>query len=116
MNNSKLYSTLPIENAPKIKILGDYSDEICLAIDDNNDQTSNKNMNQKSKLLEEQHLAPVTIMVADKISSVKSRKLSKVLLYKGSTTALINCRCLPNLVKGGSTMRLGSLLEMKAID
>ncbi len=40
-------------------------------------------------------LTPVTIMVVDTISSVKSRNLLKVLLDSGSTTTMINRICLP---------------------
>ena len=41
------------------------------------------------------NLTPVTIMVADTIGTIKSRRLLKVLLDSGSTTTLINKRCLP---------------------
>jgi hypothetical protein len=41
------------------------------------------------------NLTPVTIMVVDTIGAVKSRRLLKVLLNSGSTTTLINQRCLP---------------------
>jgi hypothetical protein len=40
-------------------------------------------------------LTPVTIMVVDTISSVISRILLKVLLDSGSTTTMINKKCLP---------------------
>ncbi len=40
-------------------------------------------------------LTPVTIMVVDTISSVKLRILLKVLLDSGSTTTMINRKCLP---------------------
>jgi hypothetical protein len=40
-------------------------------------------------------LTPVTIMVVGTISSVKSRILLKVLLDSGSTTTMINRKCLP---------------------
>ncbi len=40
-------------------------------------------------------LTPVTIMVVDTISSVKSRILLKVLLDSGSTTTMINRKCHP---------------------
>ncbi len=40
-------------------------------------------------------LTPVTIMVVDTIFSVKSRILLKVLLDSGSTTTMINRKCLP---------------------
>ena len=45
------------------------------------------------------NLPPVTIMFVDTISSVKSRKLLKVLLDSGSTTTLINQKCLPRHCK-----------------
>ena len=49
-------SALPIENAPKIKILNDYSDESCLAINDNDDESNNENIDQKVKVSEKQRL------------------------------------------------------------
>ncbi len=42
---------------------------------------------------------PVTIMVEDSIGAVRSRKLLKVLLDSGSTTTLINKKCLPKMCK-----------------
>jgi hypothetical protein len=41
------------------------------------------------------YLTPVTIMVVDTISSMKSRILLKVLLDSGSATTMINRKCLP---------------------
>jgi len=41
------------------------------------------------------NLTPVTIMVVDTIGAVISRRLLKILLDSGSTTTLINKRCLP---------------------
>jgi hypothetical protein len=41
------------------------------------------------------NLTPVTIMVADSIGAVRSRKLLIILLDSGSTTTLINKKCLP---------------------
>jgi hypothetical protein len=40
-------------------------------------------------------LTPVTIMVVDTISSVKSKILLKIFLDSGSTTTMINRTCLP---------------------
>jgi hypothetical protein len=51
------------------------------------DINSNKNVPKQ--------LTAVTIMVADTISSVKSRILLKVLGDSGSTTTMINRKCLP---------------------
>ncbi len=45
------------------------------------------------------NLPPVTIMVVDTISSVRSRTLLRVFLDSGSTTALINKKCLPRHCK-----------------
>jgi hypothetical protein len=42
---------------------------------------------------------PVTIMIADSIGAVRSRKLLKVVLDFGSTTTLINKKCLPKKCK-----------------
>jgi hypothetical protein len=42
-----------------------------------------------------QNLTPVTIMVVDTISSVRSRRLLKILRDSGSTTTLVNKKCLP---------------------
>jgi hypothetical protein len=44
-------------------------------------------------------LTPVTIIVADSIGAVRSRKLLKVLLDSGSTPLLINKKCLPKKCK-----------------
>jgi len=40
------------------------------------------------------NLAPITIMVVDTMSAVKSRRLLKVILDSGPTTTLINKECL----------------------
>ncbi len=40
-----------------------------------------------------QNLKPVTIMVVDTISSVRSKRLLKILLDSGSTTTLVNKKC-----------------------
>jgi hypothetical protein len=56
---------------------------------------SNKEVDKPKKAVP-QNLTPVTIMVVDTISSVRSRTLLKVLLDSESTTALINkntCLC-----------------------
>jgi hypothetical protein len=51
-------------------------------------------MDIKSNKNSPKQLTPVTIMVVDTISSVKSRILLKVLLDSGSTTTMINRKCL----------------------
>ncbi len=64
-----------------------YTNLVQLSIEEAMDIKSNKN-NPKQ-------LTPVTIMVVDTIFSVKSRILLKVLLDSGSTTTMINRKCLP---------------------
>jgi hypothetical protein len=52
-------------------------------------------MDVKSNKNSPKQLTPVTIMVVDTISSVKSRILVKVLLDSGSTTTMINRKFFP---------------------
>ncbi len=52
-------------------------------------------MDVKSNKNSPKQLTPVTIMVVDIISSVKSRISLKVLLDSGSTSTMINRKCLP---------------------
>jgi hypothetical protein len=62
----------------------------------NLEQSSAKEaMDIKSNKNSPRQLTPVSIMVVDTISSVKSRILLKVLLDSGSTTTMINRKCLP---------------------
>ena len=50
---------------------------------------------KNTKIPQGRNLTPVTIMVADIIGTIKSRRLLKVLLDSGSMTTLINKKCLP---------------------
>ena len=52
-------------------------------------------------------LTPVTIMVVDTITSVKSRILLKVLLDSGSTTTMINRKCIPKIAKHATFAKVG---------
>jgi hypothetical protein len=58
------------------------------------DNGSSREENKPKKIVP-QNLTPVTIMVVDTISSVRSRTLLKVLLDSESTITLINKKCLP---------------------
>ncbi len=62
------------------------------------DNGRNNKVEQTKKVFP-QKLTPVTILVVDTISSVRSRKLLKVLLDSGSATTFINKRCLPRHCK-----------------
>ncbi len=68
-----------------------FADDVCTNIEQISakeamDINSNKNIPKQ--------LTPVTIVVVDTISSVKSRTLLKVLMDSGSTTTMINRKCL----------------------
>jgi hypothetical protein len=58
------------------------------------DNCSDKEVDKPKKNVN-QNFTPVMIMVVDTISSVRSRRLLKILLDSGSTTTLANKKCLP---------------------
>jgi hypothetical protein len=85
-------------NAPnKIEVINNIVEDAYAISEENCDE---QGTNNKINVLPSQtNLAPITIMVVDTISSVKSRRLLKVLLDSGSTTTLINKKCLPKNCK-----------------
>jgi hypothetical protein len=83
-NAPKSPSTQPVHHI--------VTDEVCTDLV----QLSTKEaMDIKSNKNSPKQLTPMTIMMVDTISSVKSRILLKVLLDSGSTTTMINRKCLP---------------------
>jgi hypothetical protein len=76
-------------------MLETYTDEVYAIAEVGN---NNKEVDKPKKTVP-QNLTPVTIMVVDTISSVRSRTLLRVLLDSGSTTTIINKRCLPKNCK-----------------
>ncbi len=54
-------------------------------------------INKINVLPNQSNLTPITIMVVDTISAVKSRRLLKVLLDSGSTMTVINKKCIPKI-------------------
>jgi hypothetical protein len=93
------FNSSSTRNAPKIlnesSMLETCTDEVyAIAEDSDNDKEGDK-----PKKTVPQNLIPVTIMVVDTISSVRSRTPLRVLLDSGSTTTLINKRCLPRNCK-----------------
>ncbi len=74
---------LPLVNAPNDSITNNH----CYMAEEVHVKTT--------KVPQSRNLTPVTIMVADTIGIIKSRRLLKVLLDSGSMTTLINKRCLP---------------------
>ncbi len=86
-------------NAPKklneSPMLETCTDDVYAISEDNG---SDKEVDKPKKTVP-QNLTPVTIMVVDTISSVRSGRLLRVLLDLGSTTTLINKKCLPRHCK-----------------
>jgi hypothetical protein len=68
-------------------MFGTCTEEVHAIYEDDND--SNKEVDKPKKTVP-QNLTPVTIMMVDTISSVRSRTLLKVFLDSESTTTLIN--------------------------
>jgi hypothetical protein len=68
-----------------------HTDEVYAIFKDNG---SDKEVDTPKKNVP-QNLTPVTIMVVDAISSVRSRRLLKILLDSESTTTLVNEKCVP---------------------
>ncbi len=96
---SKKFNSGSTRNAPiilnELHICKTDSEETYAIYEDN---CSNNKVEQTKKIVP-QELTPVTILVVDTISSLRSRRLLKVLLDSGSTTTLINKRCLPRHCK-----------------
>jgi hypothetical protein len=86
-------------NAPKMlnesPMLETCTDEVYAISQDNG---SDKEMDKPKKTVL-QNLTPVIIMAVDTISSVRSRRLRRVLFDSGSTTTLISKICLPRHCK-----------------
>ncbi len=81
-------------NAPnKIKVINYIVEDVYAISEGNSDEQGT--INKINVLPNRSNLAPITIMVVDTISAVKSRRLLKVLLDSGSTMMLINKKCLP---------------------
>jgi hypothetical protein len=67
------------------------------------DEDNKEEMDKPTKAVPNtNNLTPLTIMVVDTISSVKSRVLLKVLLDSGSTMTMINKKCLSRNCKSNS--------------
>jgi hypothetical protein len=92
--NSTNSSTSSTGNAPKNLII-----DLCYMADhiDAKSKIDSRKRKRNSILDSPQNgnFTPVTIMVADSIGAVRSRRLLKILFDSGSTTTLVNKKCLP---------------------
>ena len=88
--DDKIISTkVTTGNAPNKMKVTNYIVEDSYAISEGNSDEQGT-INKINVLPSRTNLAPITIMVVDTISAVKSRRLLKVLLDSGSTMTLIN--------------------------
>jgi hypothetical protein len=92
------------ETEAKTSAASDTSVISCSSIDtyplvENRDLTKVNDKITEVKMPSKKRLTPTSIMVVDKISTVKSCTLLKVLFDPGSTATLINCKCLPKHCK-----------------
>jgi hypothetical protein len=95
-NAPKKFSTQPVYHI--------VTDEVYA----NLEQSSAKEaMDVKSNKNSTKQLTPVTIMVVDTISSVKSRIFLKVLLDSGSTSTMINRKCFLEIAKHAKLLKAG---------
>ncbi len=85
-------------NAPnKLEVTNNIVEDAYAISEENSNEQGT--INKINVLPSKTNLAPITIMVVDTMSAVKSRRLLKVLLHSGSTTTLINRKCLPKNCK-----------------
>jgi hypothetical protein len=88
------FSTFSTGNAPK-----NLNMDQCYKSDHIDAKSNIDNRKRKRNNISDsphnRNLTPVTIMVADSIGTVGSRRLLKVLSDSGSTTTLVNKKCLP---------------------
>jgi hypothetical protein len=91
-------------NAPNnLEIINNTVEDAYAISEENSDERGT--INKIYVLSNQSNLTPITIMVVDTISAVKSRRLLKVLLDSGSTMTVINKRCLPKNCKTRKTAK-----------
>ena len=92
-------------NAPNnLKIISNIVEDAYAISEENSEEQGI--INKINVLPNQSNLTPITIMVVDTISAVKSRRLLKVLLLdSGSTMTVINKKCLPKNCKTRKTAK-----------
>jgi hypothetical protein len=97
-DNNIISTKVTIGNAPNnLEIINNTVEDAYAISEENSDEQGN--VNKIYVLPNQSNLTPITIMVVDTISAVKSRRLLKVILDSGSTMTVINKRCLPKNCK-----------------
>ena len=89
MDNNIISTKVTTGNAPnKLEATNNMVEDNYAILEENSDEQGT--INKINVLPSQTNLAPITIMVVDTMSAIKSRRLLKVLLDSGSTTTLIN--------------------------
>jgi hypothetical protein len=97
-NDNIISTKVTTGNAPnKLEVTNKIVEDAYAISEENSDEQGT--INKINVLPSQTNLAPITIMVVDTMSAVKSRRLLKVLLDSGSTTTLINKKRLPKHCK-----------------
>jgi len=88
-DNNIISTKVTTGNAPnKLEATNKMVEDNYAISEENSDEQGT--INKINVLPSQTNLAPITIMVVDTMSAIKSRRLLKVLLESGSTTMLIN--------------------------
>ena len=102
-DNNIISTKVTTGNAPnKLETTNNMVEDADAISEENSDKQGT--INKINVLPSQTNLAPITIMVVDTMSAIKSRRLLKVLLDSGSTTTLINKKCSPKNCKTCKTL------------
>jgi hypothetical protein len=102
-DNNIISTKVTTGNAPnKLEATNNMVEDPYAISEENSDEQGT--INKINVLPSQTNLAPITIMVVDTMSEIKSRRLLKVLLDSGSTTTLINKHCSPKNCKTCKTL------------
>jgi len=94
IDNNIIYTKVTTGNAPNnLKIISNIVEDAYAISEENSEERGI--INKINVLPNQSNLTPIIIMVVDTISTVKSRRLLKVLLDSGSTMTVIKKK-LPN--------------------
>jgi hypothetical protein len=97
-DNNIISTKVTTGNAPNnLEIINNTVEDAYAISEENSDEQGT--VNKINVLPNQSNLTPITIMVVDTISAVKSRRLLKVLLDSGSTMTVINKNAYKKIAK-----------------
>jgi len=105
IDNNIISTKVTTGNAPNnLKIIFNIVEDTYAISEENSDEQGT--VNKIHVLPNQSNLTPITIMVANTISAVKSRRLLNFLLDSGSTMTIINKKCLPKIAKPAKQQKI----------